>query len=208
MRFVRYVFLTALTLAVSAGVAHAGPISFSDTFNPADVLFNNIGGPVDANCTGNNATDTVTYSAVSATLCESLTYTHSILPPFNPLTDTLTSATLSIYLYDDEANEPAADKIDFDLDLGAITGSMPAVDLNGTTSVLPFIGTVNVLARVNTDGALVVTLSLKSGDLKFAQSILTAEGRQQDIVVAPEPATLALFGLAAAGSAIRRKRRV
>ena len=212
MRFVRYVFLTALTLAVSAGVAHAGPISFTDTFDPADVLFDNVA-PGDANCSGNNAIDVVTYSAASATRCETLTYTHTFftsLPPYNPATDTLTSATLSIWLYDDEASESAAEKIDYVLDvatLNEISGDMPAVNLNAFTAAPGNAFPVTVLAAVH-DGTLNVTLSIKAGDLRFNKSVLYAEGRQQDIVVAPEPATLALFGLAAGASAIRRKRRV
>ena len=69
---------------LGAGVATAGPLTFEDVFNPNDVLFTR-NGP------------------------HTLEFTHDLtLEGFDPLTDTLTDATLSVYLRDD--NDPSAER--------------------------------------------------------------------------------------------------
>lgn len=218
MRFTRSCLFAAFAMLAMANVAQATPISFSDTFNPANVRFDNIGGS-GANCLGNNVLDTV--SGQIGGECETLEYTHvlqAVLPhsgPFNPATDSLTSANLALYVYDDETGESAAEKLDFTLDFGdpgSLFGSFPAVSLNSNTSeagALLHNISLGVIALLENDGTLVVKLSLKSGDLFFHQSILTAQGdrveEEVSIPTVPEPGTLALLGFAAVAAGLRRK---
>ena len=75
---------------LGAGVATAGPLTFEDGFNPNDVLFTRNG-------------------------LHTLEFTHDLtIEGFDPLTDTLTDATLSVYLRDD--NDRSAEKVDIALD--------------------------------------------------------------------------------------------
>lgn len=217
MRFTRSLFAAFAMLAM-ANVAQATPISFSDTFDPANVRFDNIGGS-EANCLGNNVLDTV--SGHVGGECETLQYTHvlqAVLPhagPFNPATDSLSLANLTLYVYDDQADESAAEKLDFTLDLtdpDTFSGSFPAVNLNSNTSEAGALAhniSLGVIALLDNDGALEVRLSLKSGDLIFHKSILTAEGDRAEEEVStptvPEPGTLALLGFAAVAAGLRRK---
>ena len=72
------------------GVATGGPLTFEDVFNPNDVLFIRNG-------------------------LHTLEFTHDLtVEGFDPLTDTLTDTTLSVYLRDD--NDPSAEKVDITLD--------------------------------------------------------------------------------------------
>ena len=206
MRFAKYFALTAIMIASTAGATQAAPISFSDTFNPNDVLMLNSSG---TNCTGTNALLDVN-DLTSASTCGTLTYSHSITPPYNPLTDTLTSAILSLYVYDDEANENSAEKLDYNIDFGALVGGTTPVNLNNIGSGAPYVESFSVLAQLTADGQLHITLTQQAVDLRFAQSILNAEGdREQDVIIdpniSPEPATLALFGLSALAAVLRRR---
>ena len=219
MRFTRSCLFAAFAMLATASAAQATPISFSDTFDPANVRFDNVGGS-GANCLGNNVLDTV--AGQIGGVCETLEFTHvlqAVLPhagPFDPSTDSLTSANLALYVYDDETGESAAEKLDFTLDFGdpgSLSDSFPAVSLNSNTSeagALLHNISVGVIALLDNDGELVVKLSLKSGDLFFHKSILTAEGDraeedQVSVPTVPEPGTLALLGFAAVAAGLRRK---
>ena len=206
MRVLRNCLFAAVAILATANAAQALPISFSDTFNPAVQRFDNIGGS-DADCVGiNGVADSITGQVGG--VCETLSYTHVLQPTYVPLTDTLASAILSIYVYDDES-DPAAEKMDYAFDSASLEGFFPAVSLDGSTSGSPFVFPVDVLLKVAPDGTIDVRLELKAGDLMFLKSELIARGDREEPNVPeaqlPEPATLALLGLAAAAS-IGRKR--
>src|SRR5688500_1756093 len=104
MRCISCVVLVLASLIV-VPAASADPITFSDTFDPANVFFVSSGSA----CTGTNGVT----DSTSASTCQTLSWTH-LLPGFNALTDTLTSATLSLWFYDDGDN--AAEKVDVTLE--------------------------------------------------------------------------------------------
>lgn len=188
----------------SAGTAQASPISFSDAFDPTDVFMANVPAVVAA-CTGVNGAVIDTVSGAVGGACETLSYVHTIQPAYDPLTDTLASATLAIYIYDNASNEPAAEKLEYSLDLGALTGSVPSTNLNSNTVGSPFVASINVLTQVTADGTLNVFLSRQAGDFMFAHSVLSARGESVELASLPEPATVALLGIAAIASRFRRR---
>ena len=151
------------------GSEAASPISFTDTFNPADVLFD---GQSNASCVGNNTTDTV--SGQSGIACESLTWTH-VLGGFDPATDSLSSAWLTLTVRNDSGTNNQSDNFDIVLDLLQI----------GDTSVPD--------STVST--SLTFTSANGNHSFYFEQSVLTAEGTRLDQealapVPVPEPASL------------------
>ena len=120
--------LATLVLLVGVGAAEraaASPISFTDTFNPTDVLFD---GQSNVNCVGDNATDTV-----SPSVCETLTWTH-VLAGFNPLTDSLSSASLTLTVRNDSGTNNQSDKFNIVLDLLPISNNA-VVDSTLSTSI-------------------------------------------------------------------------
>lgn len=199
----------ALAIIATAGVAHAGPISFSDTFNPADTRLLNSSATT---CTGTND-PTDANDLVSAATCGTLTYTHILQPSYNPATDTLFvgSGLLTISVYDDA--DAGNEQLNYDLDFGALLGGFPTPpdSLDSTTLGSPFVKSIDVLAQITADGTLVVKLIQQSGDVYFATSELIARGERTEEVIdeqqptVPEPTTLALLGLAAVASFGRKR---
>jgi hypothetical protein len=136
-------------------------------------------------------------------------YTHDITDGWNgfrPGIDTLTSATLSIWLYDDQglfgSDSPwllgdKQESVKFRFDGGSWTPT-------GNVELLSDFW-FDVTSLLD-DGVLSVVVKAVTGDFRFGTSILTARGDSSTSV--PEPATLTLFGfgLLAAGFAARRKR--
>ena len=175
-------------------------ITFSDTFNPADVLFDKNGGA----CLGTNGVTDSVSGAVSGK-CDSLVFTQ-LLDGFNPATDTLSSGSLTLTFHDNNAH-PAAEKFNYVVDL--LTG-FETVTSGGS----PLVWSLDVLSQL-ANGQITVTLSTKAGDFIFDSAVLTAGGDR--IVVTPpvdetetqvpEPALTLLFGVVALAGAARMRRR-
>lgn len=178
--------LTAATiLAVATGTAYAFPMTFTDVVNPEpNVLL--------------NASN------------DSFGFHHDILDSsFNPLTDTIISATLLIDLGDDDGaggdgTERASIYLD---DLLVGSGHNPVNDF-GYTFSSPFAliadgllnGLVITIARPG-DGSL--------GDFYFNASTLTVNVERAvtaPSAAIPEPGTVALLGIGLAGVGVLRRR--
>jgi len=173
----------AVLILGSVGVAQAVPYTWTDEIGPLD-------------------------RTITASL--PYTYTHDIKDGaygYRPGVDTISNASLSIWLYDDSffGDLPIVgdgeETVAFRLDNGVWTSA--SVD-SLFYSLDRFDFTVTSLVS---DGLLNVTVRANRGDFGFAGSLLTVSGNRASTSV-PEPGTLTLFGLGllATGFAARRRR--
>jgi hypothetical protein len=137
---------------------------------------------------------------------QTYTYTHNILSQgYNPAKDTLLSASLSIWVYDDLVPD-VWDWSPFDNDetvgFRFDNGQWIKEDVEGWL-LDPDVFTFTLTSQL-VDGLLNVTIKAFKGDFVFGGSLLQVVGDRASV---PEPATLGLFGLGmlAAGFGARRR---
>ena len=183
----RNLFIGAVALGLGAiGTATATPTQWTDTYNPRDFKM----------------TATSTYS-----------YTHDIrdgFGGFRPGIDSISSALLTIFLYDD--GDSSLEYARFRFDGGSYTGQY---EIDGSQSSPDHFGFS--LASLLSDGLLNVTVKATQGDFKFAKSELVVSGERGwwsggggsgGTVAVSEPGSLAGlgFGLLALHLALSRRR--
>jgi PEP-CTERM motif len=181
--------LLALGLAAVSMGAQAYPAVWADLQDPSDVLLEKGDAPV-----------SVSHNLVN----------HG----YRPGIDTITSASLTVWLYDDNLfgdNKflgDGSDTVKFNFDG---TGYSTGYEVNGWGLNLGWLDdiledkfTFNSLTALLGDGLLNVSLKSAKGDFKFDKSLLVAYGDRAKV---PEPATVALLGAGLLGMALIQRRR-
>ena len=195
----------AAILGFGSGAAEAAPISWAESYDPTDVLFNS-GSTTD--CTGNVAAD-----SVSSTTCRSLEFVFT-LGGFDTSTDNLDSGVLSLFFHDDADSTGDQNGLPEEVRV-VLDGATPGTVLLISTGGTPHTSTLDVTAALG-DGVLTVLLSRGStnpnNDFYFAGANLSARGERDEQeepppTGSPEPASLLLFGMAATAAALRSRRR-
>ena len=169
-----------------------------------------------------NPTDTLTMSDSTPSPCPAgfacvpgaLTYLHDITDNgFVIGLDIITSATIAIHLTDQFVTGPNNETYRYDI------GTVPQTSTCGAGNCVPNGGVTDTitldssaLADLVADGKISVTVSSSSGNLLFADSLLTVVTEQVTEFVprisnVPEPSTLLLLvaGLAGLGSRFQRR---
>ena len=195
--------IVAIVLMCAANIAAAAPITWGpDTYDPTNDVYFADGG---AACTFDNL----------STTCESLAYIHDLtLYGFIPgasSDDQIIDGLLEIVLRDDENDRPSEG---FKITLNGLLqpGTEPAAvpfsfnDISGS-----------LLASLQADGLLNVTLSHQHGDFIFDRSTFIANGTRESesptsgsddqptTTAVPEPASIALLSAGFFGLIVRRR---
>ena len=210
--------LAALATFGPTTSANAASITYTSTFDPDPVngiLFNSTGGTCDGDNVADDTLDAVT--GQSGGSCESLEYDHVLLGYVNP-PDTLLSALLTLYFYDDsDPSNPNSqgnpESVSITLNQ-ALLAELLLGEVQLTTAgsdTLPY----DVFAQVSDGGVLSVLLQLGSlgagqNDFVFAKSVLAAQWETPDTTVTqvPEPASILLFGSSVAAALAGARRRL
>jgi len=123
--------------------------------------------------------------------------------PGNAGVDTLTSAQLEIWAYDD--NDNPSEKYKLTIDLGADIENQSVI-----SNISGKISDIQVISYLQPDGLLNMKITQQSGDFYLDKEILNFEFTKYTAPSSPvpEPATMLLFGTGIAGLAgiARRKR--
>ena len=189
-------FSAALVLGAPASAA---PIPIQDIYDPTDVLFAN----TSIACTGTNPDHTATGDTSTATTagCQSLSYTHSLLPEFNPTLHDLLTAMLTLFFHDDDSPAGPPESYSLSLDSGAPV----------TQEITLGSYSYDVKALMDPDGLLTVILAragnAASNDFFFEGSVVNATYDRTQTTPMPEPSFLFLLGTALAGVALHRRRK-
>lgn len=184
----RLIALAALAVA-SVTAAHATPAIWTDLVDPADMK--------------------ITAGSV-------FEYQHIITDAgsgsFIPGVDTISSASLTLWLYDDAffGDLPllgdAPEAVSFSFDGSAWSGAQAVGGNSWFEDTFSFFSLANLLS----DGVIKVGLTGTAGDFMFDKSFLTVKGDKSvgGATSVPEPGTLLMFGLGmlGVGFAGRRKR--
>ena len=175
-RWAPYLLCALCATLLVGGVAAAAPITFTDVHNVAG--------------------DGITLDSSHTTY----SFTHNIVnsagdpqgDAYNALTDTLSTATLTLNFQDDECDggflcfSPRTESISLALD----GNNLPSFEVD--TGNVSF--AVN-LALLAADGILNVSVNWISGDIRFDESTLVASGNRSTALTAvPEPTSLILLG--------------
>ena len=186
-----HVFALGLALG-SMGVAQAAPAVWTDLYDPADFL--------------------VTAGSLP------VSYTHNLTDAasggFRPGIDTITSATLTFWLYDDALlgdskwGGDSQEGVSFNFDGTGWTASQNVdgfgFDLGWLDDIFEQTISFNSLGLLSADGFLNVALKATSGDFVFDKSKLVAYGETTRV---PEPATVTLLGVGLLGFMLTQRRR-
>ncbi len=205
----------SLLLLAGSSLSNATPITFSDMVDPNPdqlISFSNGDG-------GNNQSYSFTHSIIS-----DLGPLNSGTYGYNPLTDVISSALLTLH-FKDEAQGDGAESVSFTFD-GSSFGTQTITDwASGNFAPLyTAVFSSSSLDSLLSDGILQVTLDNAGqtnghqndrSDFLFLDSTLSItadrtapEGRAGILVQAvPEPATLSLMGLSLVGLVATRRRK-
>jgi hypothetical protein len=176
--FKKWTAMLALAGASLAGVANAGPMTWTDTRNE-------------------NRLVTVFTPAL---------FTHDItdgINGFNTATDDVYSYGLTFDLYDDR--DLSGEHAVFTTVLDLVAGNFAVgqwFNLSGTETAAASIGG---RVQLETTGRLSVIIASLGGDFYLGSSTLSVTGVRNSSV--PEPGTLALFGAALLGFGLVRRKR-